>query len=138
ATRSALIQDTRTTPFNTARRIELADFTEAAAAPLAMGLSHDGAGYPRSGWQTRRGGDTDRGVGSDGGSGGEAGGEGANSPPQHLNTSTPNTQHPTAEAQRLLKRVLYWTGGHPYLTQRLCHAVAADASVIGPAGVDRL
>jgi hypothetical protein len=25
---------------------------------------------------------------------------------------------------RLLKRVLYWTGGHPYLTQRLCQAVA--------------
>src|SRR5262249_6520145 len=24
-----------------------------------------------------------------------------------------------AEARRLLRRVLYWTGGHPYLTQRL-------------------
>ncbi len=29
-----------------------------------------------------------------------------------------------AEAARLLRRVLYWTGGHPYLTQRLCRAVS--------------
>ncbi|MBL8152076.1 MAG: AAA-like domain-containing protein, partial [Blastocatellia bacterium] len=27
-------------------------------------------------------------------------------------------------AQSLLRRVLYWTNGHPYLTQRLCRAVA--------------
>jgi len=38
----------------------------------------------------------------------------------------------------LLKRILYWTGGHPYLTQRLCQAVAEDASVSGPDGIDRL
>jgi hypothetical protein len=25
-----------------------------------------------------------------------------------------------------MKRVLYWTGGHPYLTQRLCQGLAAD------------
>ena len=24
----------------------------------------------------------------------------------------------------MLARILYWTGGHPYLTQRLCQAVA--------------
>jgi AAA-like domain len=38
ATPSDLIQDTRTTPFNIGRRIELTDFTEAEAAPLAQGL----------------------------------------------------------------------------------------------------
>jgi WD40 repeat protein len=27
------------------------------------------------------------------------------------------------DGQRLLDRVLHWTGGHPYLTQRLCRAV---------------
>jgi WD40 repeat protein len=27
-------------------------------------------------------------------------------------------------AAKLLKRILHWTGGHPYLTQRLCHAAA--------------
>jgi hypothetical protein len=37
----------------------------------------------------------------------------------------------------LLERVLYWTGGHPYLTQRLCQAVAEDSSVSEAAGVDR-
>ncbi len=30
-------------------------------------------------------------------------------------------------AQRLLERILYWTGGHPYLTQLLCAAVARSA-----------
>src|SRR5207249_9543576 len=37
ATPSDLIQDTRTTPFNIGKRIELTDFTEAEAAPLASG-----------------------------------------------------------------------------------------------------
>ncbi|HET6974680.1 MAG TPA: AAA-like domain-containing protein [Pyrinomonadaceae bacterium] len=35
---SDLIRDTRTTPFNVGRRIELNDFTEQEAAPLATGL----------------------------------------------------------------------------------------------------
>ena len=37
----------------------------------------------------------------------------------------------------LLNRVLHWTGGHPYLTQRLCQSVAEDASVEDARGVDR-
>src|SRR2546427_431260 len=71
ATPSDLIQDTRTTPFNIGRRIELTDFTEGEAASLAQGLGREEK------------------VGA-----------------------------------ALLKRILYWTGGHPYLTQRLCQAVA--------------
>ncbi|HLK60312.1 MAG TPA: AAA-like domain-containing protein, partial [Chthonomonadaceae bacterium] len=31
-------------------------------------------------------------------------------------------------ASRLLERILYWTGGHPYLTQKLCQAVAQENS----------
>ena len=84
ATPSDLIRDTRTTPFNIGQRIELTDFNEREALPLAEGL----------------------------GQGCELG-------------------------ERLIKRVLYWTGGHPYLTQRLCQAVAEDASVTSPAGVDK-
>ena len=38
----------------------------------------------------------------------------------------------------LLKRVLYWTGGHPYLTQRLCQAVAEDTSITNSDDIDRL
>src|SRR5262249_30597535 len=93
ASPSDLIRDTRMTPFNIGRRIELADFTEAEAAILTIGLEVGELKSPG-----RR--------------------------PQ--------------EAQALLKRALYWTGGHPYLTQRLCQAVAQDPSVRGPAGVDRL
>src|SRR5271155_543544 len=39
ATPSDLIRDTRTTPFNIGKRIELSDFTPAEAAPLAEGLN---------------------------------------------------------------------------------------------------
>ncbi len=69
---SDLIQDTRISPFNIGRRVEVTDFTPQEAAPLAKGLNH-----------------------------GEHGGHG----------------------EKLLQRVLYWTNGHPYLTQRLCSAI---------------
>jgi len=85
ASPSDLIRDTRTTPFNIGQRIELRDFTEVEAAPLAGGLCRD-----------------------------------------------------EALAGRLLKRVLYWTGGHPYLTQRLCKAVAEDAQELSVNRVDEL
>ncbi|MDQ2730468.1 MAG: AAA-like domain-containing protein [Armatimonadota bacterium] len=37
----------------------------------------------------------------------------------------------------LLDRILHWTGGQPYLTQRLCRT-AVDAAVATPADIDRL
>jgi Tol biopolymer transport system component len=40
-------------------------------------------------------------------------------------------------ARGLLDRVLHWTGAHPYLTQRLCQAVALDLTVSAAADVDR-
>jgi len=85
ATPSDLIRDTRTTPFNIGKRIELSDFTEGEALPLAQGF-----GAQKS------------------------------------------------HAAALLKRALYWTGGHPYLTQRLCRAVAESGTAATKADVDRL
>jgi hypothetical protein len=38
----------------------------------------------------------------------------------------------------LLGRILYWTGGHPYLTQCLCQAAANDTGINSPASIDRL
>jgi WD40 repeat protein len=38
----------------------------------------------------------------------------------------------------LLKRVLHWTGGHPYLTQRLCQQLADDPQAVSSHEVDRL
>ena len=70
ATPSDLIRDTRITPFNIGRRIELNDFTAQEAAPLVSGLKVE------------------------------------------LSMTAPAT----------LDRILYWTNGHPYLTQRLCQA----------------
>jgi outer membrane lipoprotein-sorting protein len=77
-----LINNPKTTPFNIGRRVELNDFSETEAAPLARGLAAISrmAGAP----------------------------------------------DPRAPA-RVLQRVWYWTGGHPYLTQRLCRAVADAA-----------
>jgi WD40 repeat protein len=86
-----LICDTRMTPFNIGRRIELTDFTEEEARILAVGLEVGDTGEPG---------------------------------------------RPDNVARALLRRVLRWTGGHPYLTQRLCQAIASDANVARPAGVD--
>jgi WD40 repeat protein len=36
----------------------------------------------------------------------------------------------------LMDRILYWTSGHPYLTQRLCQAVAADDAHLTERSVD--
>ena len=85
ATPSNLIRDTRTTPFNIGHRIELSDFSEPEAAPLAHGLGSNGQ-----------------------------------------------------DGSTVLRRILYWTGGHPYLTQRLCWAVAQDGDAHSVAGVDRV
>src|SRR6185369_2097961 len=95
ASPSDLIRDARTTPFNIGRRIELTDFTEAEAAPLACGLLNHGD------TETQR----------------RCKGEG----PVDDNIAIP--QHRNS-AQTPLKRILYWTGGHPYLTQRLCQVVS--------------
>ena len=73
ASPSDLIRDTRTTPFNVGRRLELNDFTEEEALPLAEGLGHS-----------------------------------------------------PVENYALLKRVFYWTNGHPYLTQRLCKEISEN------------
>jgi WD40 repeat protein len=37
----------------------------------------------------------------------------------------------------LFERICHWTAGHPYLTQRLCKAVADDGAILTPDGVDR-
>jgi WD40 repeat protein len=80
-----LIRDTRLTPFNIGQRIELTDFNETEALPLAAGLRRE-----------------------------------------------------EPLASELLKRILYWTGGHPYLTQRMCKAVAEDNRSTKTADVDRI
>jgi WD40 repeat protein len=73
ATPSDLIRDTRTTPFNIGQRIELNDFTEKEALPLARGLRCE-----------------------------------------------------ESRSRELLRRVLHWTGGHPYLTQKICREAAEN------------
>src|SRR5947209_2428217 len=85
ATPSDLVRDAQMTPFNIGRRIELRDFTEVEAEPLALGL-----------------------------------------------------KRPATEASVLLNRILYWTSGHPYLTQLLCQAVAGRTDVHDAHGIDLL
>jgi WD40 repeat protein len=61
----------------------------------------------------------------------QGGGPGTQSP-DVINKDTQDAQDEGKEGQRLLERILYWTGGHPYLTQRLCQALAADVSAENP------
>jgi WD40 repeat protein/cell division protein FtsB len=41
---------------------------------------------------------------------------------------------PQEDAQRILRRVLHWSGGHPYLTQRLCRAIVEEKRVVWTEG----
>ena len=83
-----LIRDTRLTPFNIGRRIELNDFTFEEARPLADGFASQAGDKPaRDHW---------------------------------------------------LRRILYWTHGHPYLTQRLCQAVSQAPQTGSTADIDRI
>ena len=56
-----------------------------------------------------------------------------------LSTSFSGQNPPrTVNGKQLLSRVLYWTGGHPYLTLRLCRALAGSEAITTPADVDGL
>lgn len=57
---------------------------------------------------------------------------------QEAHVLLPGLRRTGSRAPALLARVLHWTGGHPYLTQRLCQAVAEDHRVRTPGGVDRV
>jgi WD40 repeat protein len=59
---------------------------------------------------------------------------------QELETaaSSNNTPFITRQALAVLQRVLYWTGGHPYLTQKLCQAVVEQVQTLSEAEVDRV
>jgi len=85
ATPGDLISNPQRTPFNIGRWMDLTDFTERQAIPLA-----DGLGLP------------------------------------------------PVEAGQVLTWILDWTGGHPYLTQRLCAAAAASRESWNAATVDKL
>ncbi len=41
-------------------------------------------------------------------------------------------------SQLLMDRVIYWTNGHPYMTQRLCASIRQDSEAVRPRDVDRL
>jgi hypothetical protein len=47
-------------------------------------------------------------------------------------------KRPALHGAALLQRTLWWSGGQPYLTQRLCQAVATTPAVTRPRDVDRL
>jgi WD40 repeat protein len=50
----------------------------------------------------------------------------------------PGMEREEAEGIALLQRVLYWTGGHPYLSHRLCMKISESEAVCTWQDVDRL
>jgi hypothetical protein len=102
ASPSDLVQDTRTTPFNIGRRIELNDFTAEEAGALSRGLAIAGALGPGSKAYCPES------IGAH---------EGERAP-------TNESRRCDFQAQQLLERILHWTDGHPYLTQKMCRVTA--------------
>ena len=130
ASPTELIRDAARTPFNIGKRIDLADFTEAEASLFLRGFGAPSPPAPdvvelsrHSGMDRRNPDCMDA------------------SKPRHpwsLGSGAPcrndgETLDSTAlNAGRLLKRILYWTGGHPFLTQRLCVQVQSVDSSSSP------
>ena len=44
----------------------------------------------------------------------------------------------TSQTEAVIGRVMHWTGGHPYLTQKLCAELAAQEATITVADVDAM
>jgi WD40 repeat protein len=120
---SDLIQNPLITPFNVGQRIELTDFTLEEAAPLAEGLIH----HPPSARDTETQREGRENIGAD---------SIENRKP--VLSEANGSKIENTDAHRLLARILYWTGGHPCLTQRLCHAVAESSDTAQPEEVDRI
>lgn len=107
ATPEDLIEDTRISPFNIGQRIELQDFGSEEAESLAPGLMPTASGSDE-----------------------EPAGQGKLSAPSHQGG------YAHRRAVRLLHRMLYWTGGHPYMTQRLCQAAVEELAKNPPSRID--
>jgi hypothetical protein len=57
---------------------------------------------------------------------------------QEAQVLLPGLSRAASFAPALLKRILYWTSGHPYLSQRLCQAVGEDSRTRTNAAVDHV
>jgi hypothetical protein len=125
ATPSELIAEPRITPFNIGKRIDLKDFTPEEAVPLARGLIQPTPGPSQDGNQPTP-------------SPSQDGSTASSKNEEDLGQHKKGRHRTEKQAVALLKRILYWTNGHPYLTQTLCQPVAEDKSVTNAAGVDKL
>jgi hypothetical protein len=108
ATPTDLIEDKRSTPFNIGRAIELTGFTLDEAQPLADGLASELGGGLADEFADRLAG---------GLTGGLANGLGVIDPDEAL------------------EAILKWTGGQPFLTQKVCRLVS-EAVCSKPGDVD--
>ncbi|MHB8636712.1 MAG: AAA-like domain-containing protein [Fimbriimonadaceae bacterium] len=118
---SDLINNPTSTPFNVGERIYLKDFSLAEATPLAAGLTHQ---RPEASQLVNV-------------STGQSARSDKPEATSHVPPATGN-QEPETTNQQLLQRVFHWTGGHPYLTQSLCLAIASDPNIQSPDDVDAL
>lgn len=139
ATPTDLIRDPRATPFNVGRRIELRPFSREEVRRLLVGLAPTQTNLEeKSARPPFR-------SGADAAPGSASTIANRQSPIADSHLPIADSQPPInrslltpAATEALLDRIVYWTGGQPYLTQRLCASVAADRQVTSPRGVDRV
>jgi len=123
ASPTELIRDAARTPFNIGKRIDLADFTEAEASLFLRGFGAPSPPAPLPQAEVGRNKPAPAGIS----------GKLPSRMPETVAARPysglhPNLDSTASNAGRLLKRILYWTGGHPFLTQRLCVQVQAEDS----------
>ncbi|NER23632.1 MAG: hypothetical protein F6J96_23605 [Symploca sp. SIO1C2] len=128
ATPGDLIADKDRTPFNIGRAIELHGFQQHEVEPLAKGLSKYSKAEGR--WQKAEGNNNCLGE--------------HDIKPESYNPNTDAsyiataTLTPSSDSLETLKEILYWTGGQPFLTQKLCQMLVSESEKEHPCSVEQV
>ncbi|NES17448.1 MAG: hypothetical protein F6K41_00325 [Symploca sp. SIO3E6] len=153
ATPGDLIADKDRTPFNIGRAIELHGFQQHEVEPLAQGLSKYAVAYLKNQKfdDGQKFDDVDVGakhLGDHSSLKPELYNPNA-SPSDGLGTLKPESYNPNASPsdgvkthpsnpQTILKEILYWTGGQPFLTQKLCQLLVSESEKKHPRSVEQV
>jgi len=128
ATPGDLIADKDRTPFNIGRAIELHGFQQHEVEPLAKGLSK----YSKAEGRRQKAEGNNNCLGEH-----DIKPESyyPNADASYVATAT---LMPSSDSWETLKEILYWTGGQPFLTQKLCQLLVSESEKEHPRSVEQV
>jgi|GEM_PF-944153 len=136
ATPGDLIEDKDRTPFNIGRAVELHGFELHEVEPLAKGLSK----YAKAEGRGQKAEGKEEGCKLEGNNN-CLGGHDIKPKSYNPNADAPYIATATlmpSDSWETLKEILYWTGGQPFLTQKLCQLLVSESEREYPRSVEQV